>query len=53
MQNIETLFKSLVAWVDWLLLFARKYANYLALGLLAVMVSRMLKIKSNINVGGK
>jgi hypothetical protein len=51
MQNIEILFKSGIAWLNWLLLFARKYANYLALILLLVAGSKMFKLKANVNVG--
>lgn len=51
MQNLELLFKSLLGWLNWLNLFARKYANYLALILLLVAGSKMFKLKANVNVG--
>ena len=51
MQNIERLFQSMIKWLDWLLLFARKYANYLALILLLVAGSKMFKLNVKANVG--
>lgn len=53
MGNIERLFGSLMKWVDWSLLFARKYANYLALILLLVAGSKMFKLKADVNIGKK
>jgi hypothetical protein len=51
MNYINSLAGSLIKWVEWLLEFARKYANYLALGALMVMASKMFKF--NLKVGGK
>jgi hypothetical protein len=51
MGNIERLFQVLIKWLDWLLLFARKYANYLALIFLLVAGSKMFKLNVKANVG--
>lgn len=51
MQNLEILFRTLVAWMEWLLRFARAYANYIALILLLIAGSKMFKMKANVNVG--
>lgn len=53
MNNIEKLFGAGMKWVEWLLLFARKYANYLALILLLIAGSKMFKLNVKANVGGK
>jgi hypothetical protein len=53
LNNVEKLFASLLKWVDWALLFARKYANYLALILLLVAGSKMFKLKADVNIGKK